>query len=104
MKTNVASKSMPLWLKTRANSMVNAVPLPSSFTPGARLSSGALGSAGAAVRASGSAAGASRRRGGRGERAACLEALELLHDHAEPLFRDRSDQFDDPGIEIGFLG
>ena len=54
MKTSVASKSMPLWLKTRASSIVSAVPLPSSLTPGARLSSGAFGSAGAAVRASGS--------------------------------------------------
>src|ERR1051325_18145 len=47
MNTSVASKSIPLWLNTRASSMVNAVPLPSSLTPGAGLSSGALGSAGA---------------------------------------------------------
>ncbi len=56
MKTRVASKSMPLWLKTRASSIVSAVPLPSSLTPGAKLSSGALGSAGGGAGASGSRA------------------------------------------------
>ena len=48
---------MPLWLNTRASSIVSAVPLPSSLTPGAKLSSGALGSAGGGSAASGSARG-----------------------------------------------
>ena len=38
MKTSVASNSIPLWPNTRASSIVSAVPLPSSSTPGAGLS------------------------------------------------------------------
>ena len=57
MNTSVASNSMPLWLKTRASSIVSAVPLPSSLTPGAGRSFGLFGSGGV----TGSAAHAARR-------------------------------------------
>ena len=46
MNTSVASNSMPLWLKMRASSIVSAVPLPSSLTPGAGRSFGLFGSGG----------------------------------------------------------
>ncbi len=62
MKTSVASKSIPLSPNTRASSITSAVPLPSSFTPGAVLSTGGAGAAdwveGAACPAGGAPAAA----------------------------------------------
>ncbi len=46
MNTSVASNSRPLWLNTRASSIVSAMPLPSSLTPAAAV----VGASGSALR------------------------------------------------------
>jgi hypothetical protein len=63
MKTSVASTSSPLWANTRASSSTTAVPLPSSFAPGAVV-----------VRA--------RRRGVLGRRAQHHRVVVAAHVHA----------------------